>query len=241
MEFNLNGKTALITGASRGIGKDISIALSRYGAHVVLSARNREKLAEVKDLITGEGGEVTVIPADLSMEDDVVHLFSEIEKKFKKLDILVNNAGIGYYDELVGFPLEKLDAIYRVNVRGTYQCCQCAMKLMIPRKSGYIINISSMQGIKGYALQSAYAASKHAIVGITKSLGAEAQKHAIRVSVICPGAVDTELIRDARPDLDSSQLIHPEDIARVVLFLLSLSERSMVDMVAIRRRNASPF
>jgi len=136
MEFNLNGKTALITGASRGIGKDIGIALSRCGAHVVLSARDREKLAEVKNLITGEGGEVTVIPADLSMEDDVVHLFSEIEKKFKKLDILVNNAGIGYYDELVGFPLEKLDAIYRVNVRGTYQCCQCAMKQGVSQAVG---------------------------------------------------------------------------------------------------------
>lgn len=241
MELFLSGRTALVTGASRGIGKDIGISLSRCGAHVVLSARNRQKLEDVKNLITGEGGNATVVPADLSKEDEICRLFSEVERNLKKLDILVNNAGIGYYDELVRFPLKKLDDIYEVNVRGTYQCCQLAMKLMIPRKSGYIINISSMQGLKGYPEQSAYAASKHAIVGMSKSLAAEAQKNDIRVSVICPGAVDTDLIRDARPDLDSSLLIHPEDISRVVLFLLSLSERSMVDMVAIRRGTAKPF
>jgi 3-oxoacyl-[acyl-carrier protein] reductase len=98
-----------------------------------------------------------------------------------------------------------------------------------------------MQGIKGYPKQSAYAATKHGIMGMTKSLSAEAQKHNIRVSVILPGAVDTELITDARPELDRSLLIHPEDISKAVLFLLSLSGRAMVDMLVIRRSTASPF
>jgi NAD(P)-dependent dehydrogenase (short-subunit alcohol dehydrogenase family) len=128
-----------------------------------------------------------------------------------------------------------------VNVKGLFLCCQQAMRMMVPMRRGYIINISSVVGIKGYANQSAYAASKHAVMGITKSLAAEAQPNGIRVSVILPGAVDTDLIDALRPDLDKSALMKPEDVADAVVFLLSLSESAAVDEICIRRRLSAPF
>jgi NAD(P)-dependent dehydrogenase (short-subunit alcohol dehydrogenase family) len=217
------------------------LALAGSGARLVLSARDTRKLEQVEKEVRDRGGSAVVIPSDLAKEEDIASLFEGIKKQFGRLDIAVHNAGIGYFEDLVDFPMDKFDEIFRVNMRGTFLCCKYAMKLMIPARAGYIINISSMQGIKGYTKQSAYAASKHGIVGMTKSLSAEAQKHNIRVSVILPGAVDTELIADARPDLDRSLLIRSEDISKAVLFLLSLSDRAMVDMLVIRRSTASPF
>ena len=113
--------------------------------------------------------------------------------------------------------------------------------MMTLRKSGYIINISSVVGLKGYPNQAAYTASKHGVVGLTKSLAVEAQEHGVRVSAILPGGVDTDLVGRARPDLDRSVLMQPEDIAQAVLFLLSLSDRCAIDQIYIRRRTSNPF
>jgi 3-oxoacyl-[acyl-carrier protein] reductase len=241
MHVNLSEQIALVTGASRGIGRSISIALADAGAHTNLCARNIEKLNEVKEEIENRGGSATVIAADLSDEIQTTSIFNTIGAQFGKLDILVNNAAIGLWGKLVEFALEDFDRVMNVNVRSVYLCCQQAMKLMIPAKKGFIINISSVVGFKGYPNQSAYTASKHAIMGLTKSLAVEAQEHNVCVSVILPGGVDTDFIGDARPDLDRSILILPQDIANTVLYLLSLSDRAMVDQVYIRRRTGSPF
>jgi 3-oxoacyl-[acyl-carrier protein] reductase len=241
MQVDLKGQYALVTGSSRGIGRCISMALAQAGAHVILTARNRDRLHEVEKEILDSKGQATVIPADLSNEREVHALFERIGDEIKGLDILINNAAIGLYGNLVDFPMEDFDRIMRINVRGTYLCCQQAMKIMMPLKRGYIINLSSVVGFKGYPNQSAYTASKHAIMGLTKSLAVEAQKHNIHVSAILPGGVETELAFEARPDLDPSSLIKPEDIAACVVFLLSLSERAWVDQIYIRRRNGTPF
>jgi len=237
MKVNLNDRVALVTGASRGIGRSISTALASNGARVVLSSRSRESLEVVKREI----GRATVIPADLAKEKDIDSLFLSVNEKFGRLDILVNNAGIGYFGNLVDFPIEDFDRLMEVNLRGTYLCCQQAMRMMIPKKMGHIINLSSVVGFKGYKNQSAYTASKHGIMGLTKSLAAEAQEYGIRVSVICPGVVNTDFGKAARPELPESVLIPPEDVANTVLYLLSLSDRSMVDQVYIRRSASSPF
>jgi 3-oxoacyl-[acyl-carrier protein] reductase len=241
MQVDLKGHYALVTGSSRGIGRCINLALAQAGAHVILTARNRDLLHEVEKEILDLNGQATVIPADLSNEREVHALFSRIRDEIKGLDILINNAAIGLYGNLVDFPMEDFDRIMQINVRGTYLCCQQAMKIMMPLKRGYIINLSSVVGFKGYPNQSAYTASKHAIMGLTKSLAVEAQKYNIHVSAILPGGVETELALAARPDLDPSILIKPEDIASCVLFLLSLSERAWIDQIYIRRRNGTPF
>lgn len=238
---DLKGKIALVTGSSRGIGRSIALALADSGAHEVLAARSRKLLKKVKQEVTDPGGEATVIPTDISDESEILNLFGSIRERWGRLDILVNNAGIGIFGELVDFAIEDFDKTVQVNLRGLYLCCQEVVKLMIPAEDGYIINISSVQGIKAYPTQSAYAATKHGIMGLSKALAAEVQEHGIRVSVILPGGTDTGLIARARPDLDRSRLIYPEDIARTVLYLLSLSDRAMVDQIVVRRSAASPF
>jgi 3-oxoacyl-[acyl-carrier protein] reductase len=241
MFVNLKDEIALVTGSSQGIGKSIAIGLAEAGAHAILTARNQQKLTQVKREIESMGKSATVIPVDLSNEQEILRLFDQIRAKFGKLDILVNNAGIGLWGKLVDFSMKDFDKIMSVNVRGLYLCCQQAMKMMIPQHKGFIINMSSVVGFKGYPKQSAYTASKHAVMGITKSLAVEAQENNICVSAILPGGVNTDFIGDARPDLDRSILIPPEDIAKTVLYLLSLSDRTMVDQIYIRRRTGSPF
>jgi 3-oxoacyl-[acyl-carrier protein] reductase len=232
---------ALVTGASRGIGRAISSALAAAGYHVVAAARNRQQLDDLVDEIGSAGGAATAIPADLADEQQILALFDEIDRRFGRLDVLVNNAGIGVFGPLVAYATDDLDRLLAVNLRAPFLCCREALKRMIPRRSGYLINIASVVGFKGYVNQAAYTATKHGIMGLTKVLAAEAQPHGIRTSVILPGGVDTDLVGDARPDLDRSILLQPSDIAQTVLFLLSLSERAAIDQIYIRRRNSTPF
>jgi 3-oxoacyl-[acyl-carrier protein] reductase len=239
--MDLQNKIALITGASRGIGQNISYSLAEKGVHVIITARTESQLLEVKKNINSKGGKATAIPADLSKREDILNLFDEVNKRFGKLEILINNAGIGVFGKIVDFPIEDFDKIMNVNLRAVYLCCQQALKIMIPARTGHIINISSVVGVKGYPNQTAYTASKHAIMGLTKSLAAEIQEYGICVSVILPGGVDTEFVRQARPDLDRSILIPPTDISNTILYLLSLSDNAMVDEICIRRRTNKPF
>ncbi len=241
MNVDLKGCVAIVTGASRGIGRSISLALAEAGAHVVLAARHIDDLKKVEGEIAGRGGKATPVTADIGIEKDIESLFSRVKKDLGRLDILVNNAAFGIWGELVDFSMKDFDRMMNVNARGFYICCQQAMKIMIPAGRGYIINISSVVGFKGYPNQSAYTASKHAVMGITKSLAVEAQKYGICVSAIQPGAVDTDLALKARPDLDRTILLRPDDIAHTVLYLLSLSGRAWVDQIYIRRRTSTPF
>lgn len=241
MSPHLDGKIALVTGAGRGIGRSISLALADAGAQVVVCARTVRQIEEVEQEIIRAGGKAILIPADISDEKDVNLLFEKIDTAFNKLDIIVNNAGIGIFKEVVDLPIGDFDQVMSVNLRGTFLCCQRAMRAMIPNKNGYIINIASVAGFRGYPRQSAYCASKHGIMGFTKALSIEAQKHNIRVSAILPGSVDTELIAYARPDIEKVDLIRPEDIALTVIFMLSLSDHAAVDQIYIRRRNSDPF
>ena len=238
---DLIGKTAIVTGAGRGIGRAIALALADRGASIVLAARTTAQIRTVAKEIVNRGGQALAVSCDIADEAQVHNLFEQCSQHFGRLDILINNAAIGRYGQLHEFSTSDLDALLAVNVRGTYLCCRAAMQHMIPRRSGTIINISSMVGVKGYENQSAYTASKHAVVGMTKSLAVEAQQYNIRVSVIHPGGVDTQLVREARPDLAPEILMQPEDIAHAVLFLLSLSARCAVDEIAIRRRGSAPF
>lgn len=241
MQPDLHEKTALVTGAGRGIGKAIATKLAAAGATVVLAGRDSTRLQTVAREIGAQAGQAIVIPADVSLEADVLRLFDNIHQKLGQLDVLVNNAGMGIYGPVAEFSTDDFDQVLAVNLRGTFLCCREAMKLMIPARSGYIINVSSVVGFKGYVNQAAYTASKHGVMGLTKTLAVEAQPHQIRVSAILPGGVDTDMVASARPDLDRSILLQPQDIAQAVLFLLSLSENAAIDQIYIRRRTSAPF
>lgn len=237
----LEGQVALVTGASRGIGRGIALALADAGAQVALAARSPDRLRSVEQEIRDRGGKAVGLPVDLVEETQIETLFERLAETYGRLDILVNNAGIGLFGALSDFSEGDFDRLVAVNLKAVFLCCRQAMRLMIPRKAGYIINISSVVGFKGYPNQSIYTATKHGVMGITKSLAVEAQPYGIRVSAVLPGGTDTDMRALGRPDLKRSELLQPEDIAQTVLFLLSLSPRAAIDQIYVRRRNSAPF
>lgn len=239
---DLKDKIVLVTGASRGIGKAISIAVAQSGAEVILVARDEEKLKQVKEEINHFKGKAVVIKADFSKENEVIQLFKQIKEKYQRLDVLINNAGVASFGNTEDFPIEEFDKIMNVNIRSVFLACQKAIKLMKEKNNGYIINISSVVGFKGYNEQCAYGISKHGVMGLTKSLAVELQEQNIRVSAILPGGVYTDMVGDARPDLDISVLIDPKEIAHTILYLLSLWDtNAAVDQIYIRRNKSKPF
>ena len=195
----------------------------------MLAARSEKLLGDLQNEINSSGGFAKAYPTDLCKDGDIRDLFKNIYDDFGKLDILINNAGAVKSGNIVDFSIDDFDMLIDINLRAVYFCCQQALKMMILAGKGYIINISSVVGFKGYPQKTAYSAAKHGVMGLTKALAAEVAEHGIRVSVILPGGVDTDIIKEARPDLDSSVLMQPEDIADTVLHLLELPERAMVD------------
>jgi 3-oxoacyl-[acyl-carrier protein] reductase len=240
---NLKGKIALITGASRGMGKAISIAVARSEARVILVARNKEKLQQVREEISQFDGKSEIITADFSKEEDVNNLFNKVEDSYGRLDILVNNAAIASKGSIEDVSMEEYDYLMNVNLRNVFLACKRAVKLMKKNSSGYIINISSVSGIKAYEKQGVYGISKHGVMGLTKSLAVDLQSQNIRVSAIMPGSVDTDMMRNSgRTDLNLSKVMKPEDIANTVLYLLSLwNTNAAVDEIYIRRITKKPF
>ncbi|MDF7826739.1 SDR family NAD(P)-dependent oxidoreductase [Pontiellaceae bacterium B12227] len=229
-------KKALITGASRGIGEAIALKLAETGYNVVLTGRNLPMLGSVGDACRKRGAEAEVFAADLSDESEIIDLF----RKAGPIDLLINNAGFGIFDAIEDIKLADWQAIHKVNVEGAFLCLREALKSMKTSGGGRIINISSVVGVKGYPNQAAYGASKHALLGLTKTAIEEGREHGICVHAICPGGVATEMVKQSRPDLtDFSAMIQPKDVADAVAYLCSLPNNITVDCIHLRRA-ASP-
>ena len=237
----LAGRVAIVTGAGRGIGRSIALALARHGAAVALAARTRSELASVQAEIEGMGERAASFRTDVSAEGDVIALVRDTVALFGRLDIVVNNAGIGVFKPLLDTTVEEWDEIMAVNARGPFLVCREAIPYLRQQTGACIINIVSVVGVKGYANQAAYSASKHALLGMTKALAREVQADGIRVHAICPGGVDTGLASQARPDLDRSLLIQPDEIADIVLFLVTRQGNAVIDEVHVRRASATPW
>jgi 3-oxoacyl-[acyl-carrier protein] reductase len=241
MKGRLAGKVAIVTGASRGIGRAISIALAKEAATVVLAARSRRKLQETSNQVTETGGKAEVVVTELTEEESIKNLVRVTDEKFGRLDILVNNAGITHSAKLEETATEDWDRCMRVNTRAPFILCREALPLLRKAKAAHIINIASVVGVKGYPLQSAYTASKHALRGMTISLAEELKGSNIRVHLLCPGGVDTELVRKVRPDIKKNELIKPEEIAELVVYLVAHKGNAVIDELHIRRATSSPW
>jgi len=181
------------------------------------------------------------VPTDVADEARIKALVRRTVDHFGRLDAVINNAGLGVFGPLAEPSTEDWDRVMAVNARGPFILCREAIPHLRRRDRAWIVNIASVVGVKGYANQPAYTASKHALMGMTKVLAKEVQEHGIRVHALCPGGVNTDLIAQARPDLDRSILISPQEIADIVLFLLTRSGNAVIDHLDIRRASGTPF
>jgi 3-oxoacyl-[acyl-carrier protein] reductase len=241
MAGRLDGKVALVTGGSRGIGRATALALAQEGAAVVLAARSAATLAEAAELVRRTGGRAEPVVTELASEESIRNLVRTTESKFGRLDILINNAGVTHSARLDETRTEDLDRCWTINARAPFILCREALPLLKRAPAGYIINISSVVGVKGYPLQSAYTASKHALRGMSIALAEELRGTNVRVHVLCPGAVDTGMVGNVRPDIAQEDLIGPDEIAELVLYLVTHRGNAVVDELHIRRAKAAPW
>ena len=241
MAGRLDGKVAIVTGGSRGIGRAICLALAQEGAALVIAARSAAGLEEAAELVRQAGGTAEPVVTELSDEDSIRNLVRVTRERFGRLDILVNNAGITHSARLEETRTEDLDRCWTINARAPFILCREALPLLRQGKGGFIVNISSVVGVKGYAAQSAYTASKHALRGMTISLAEELRDTGIRVHVICPGGVDTDMVGNVRPDIRKEDLIRPNEVAELVLYLVTREGNAVMDELHIRRAVAAPW
>ena len=241
MAGRLDGKVAIVTGASRGIGRAISVALGAEGARVVLAGRDRKKLGETAEQVVEAGGTTECVVTELALEKSIQSLVATTVAEFGRLDILVNNAGITHSAALEATRTEDLDHCWAINARAPFILCREALPLLKQAERGAIVNISSVVGVKGYPLQSAYTASKHALRGMSLALAEELRGTNVRVHVICPGGVDTEMVSRVRPDINKDELIGPEEVAELVVYLVTHQGKGVVDELHIRRATSGPW
>jgi 3-oxoacyl-[acyl-carrier protein] reductase len=230
---SLAGQVAVITGAGRGIGAAIASKLAHLGATVVLCGRTRGPLQSTADAISQAGGQAEVLPCDVTDLRSLEAAAAHVGDTLRRVDILVNNAGVGGF----GGPLHQLapeswDQLLNTNLRGVYYSIRAFAPLMIRARAGHIINISSLAGKNALPNGAAYAASKWGLNGLSYSVAEELRTHNIRVSVVCPGSVDTELSPHAGKD--KSKMLQPDDVAHVVAMLVTQASQSFVSEILLR-------
>lgn len=240
--MKLKNLTAFITGAGGGIGRAIAVALAKEGAKLVLfGGNNKEKLNETLSAVTACGGECYVKAGNLTDDKFITENFVAAVEEFGAPDILINNAGATLNSPFERTNIETFDKIMNINARAPYLLTQTALPYLKKSKSASIINIASVVAHQGYVNQSAYSASKHALLGFTKSLAAEVYKDGIRVHAVSPGGVFTDMVKISRPDLTAEGMIMPEDIADIVTFILTHRTNAVVDEINVHRANKEPF
>lgn len=226
----LQGKTALVTGAGRGIGRAIALTLARYGADVVVNYNgSKEKAEETAKLIEDMGRKALTIKANVADKEECKAMFDQIKKEFGTLDILVNNAGITRDGLAVRMKEEDFDAVIDTNLKGAFLCMQQAGLIMMKKRYGRIINISSISGVRGNAGQINYCAAKAGLVGMTKSMAKELASRNVLVNAIAPGYIDSDMTEVLSDEVKEAVLGEiplkrtgkPEEIAELAAFLAS--------------------
>lgn len=235
---SLKGKNALVTGAGKGIGRAIALALAAEGANLGLVARTAGDLESLAAEIRKMGGNTAIATADISDRAAVEKAFAVIRQGLGPIDILVNNAGTGTFGKFLDLSPEAWENQVKVNLFGTYYAIRAVLPEMIERQTGDIVNISSSAGQRGAAATSAYSASKFGLMGLTESLMQEVRKHNIRVTAMAPSTVLTELaVKSNLINNNEDRVMHPEDFAELVVAQLKLNRRVFVKESSIWSTN----
>jgi 3-oxoacyl-[acyl-carrier protein] reductase len=232
--MELEGKVAIVTGASRGIGRATALALARAGARVVISARSRETLAEGEAEIREAGGEAIVHAGDLRDEAAVSGLVASTLRAFGRLDVLVNNAGLGHFREAAELSTEEWDEMFDLNVRSVFLLTRECLPALRKAGDSAIVNVVSLAGKHAFATGAGYAATKHALLGFTRCLLLEERDHGVRVVAICPGSVATDFFAGHPDPPDPSRILRPEDVASSILHALQAPTRATLSEIDIR-------
>ena len=207
--FKLEGRVALVTGGSKGLGESMAVALAQAGARVVINSRTQSDCDDVASQIrTSTGMESSGIAADITQESAVDELFGKVVDRFGRLDVVINSAGINIRHPIEEFPFEDYKKVIDVNMVGTWLCCRAAGRIMKPAGRGSVINVSSTLGAVGLEGRSAYSSSKSGVIGLTRSIAKEWAEHGVRCNALCPGPFLTEM---NKPLLDQ-----PERVGKLI-------------------------
>ena len=236
---NLKGKTALITGGGRGLGKAVALALAAEGVNVAITGRNENNLKSVAAEIESKGVKSSYSVFDVTDKKQVFTSLEKLQNDFGKFDILINNAGIAAFGGILEMDDEQWEDIVKTNLFGPYYVVKAVVPGMVEKKSGDVVNISSTAGLKGNALTSAYSASKFGLIGMSESMMFELRKQNIRVTTLTPSTISTDMaktdlkITDGNPE----KVLQPEDFAELVVDLLKLNKRAMLASAALWSTN----
>ncbi len=248
----LQGKTAVVTGGGRGIGAAIARALAGAGAELIISARSRAQIDAVAAELNGAGGRAEPVVCDVTDETSVAELARVARERMGRIDILVNNAGVAHSAPLHRIELDDWNRLFAVNATGSFLCTRAFVPGMVERGWGRVVNIASVAALSGAKYIAAYAAAKHAVLGLTRSVAAEVAANGVTVNAVCPGFVDTDMTRESverivaktgmskdqalRAILDQSpqgRLIAPEEVAHAVLALCDDKAKSITGQAIV--------
>ena len=232
--MKLENRVAIITGGGRGIGRATALAFAAAGADIVLAARTIGEISAVAEEVRALGRRALAIPTDVQHKAAVDAMVAKTLDTFGKVDILVNNAGVAIHNPIPKIREEDWDVTMAVNLKGVFLCTQAVFGLMCEQQSGHIVNVSSVSGKHGHVNGGAYCASKFAVVGFTETTNNEGRPHGVKASVVCPGPVDTKMRRDNHPDDVIEHLTLPEDVAALILFLVTQPPRAHTLETVIR-------
>jgi len=233
---SLEGKVALITGASSGTGRAFALALAAAGVNVVLVARREEKLREVVEEISKAGGESAYHVADVRVAPSLFDLVDVLLARYKGLDILINNAGLGYRAPLLELKRTEILEMLETDLHAPILLCQAALTALLKSAPSDIVNICSMAGLEGYAQGNVYCAAKAGLVGFTRALAQELKPAGVRVTAICSGSTDTEFFDRFRPTLEAERRLSTEDSVRALLYVLTSPPNVLHGEIVLRPR-----
>lgn len=241
--MNIKDKVAIVTGASKGIGKAIAIDLAKAGAQLAISARSADKIEELADDLKRDGVNVFPFVGDMSSEKEIKTFIKQTAGHFGQIDILVNNAGIGNIYHIADMPTEKWDQMFNLNVRGLFIATREALPYLRKAKESAVVNVASLAGKNSFAGGGGYAATKHAVMAFSRCLMLEERKNGLRVLAICPGSVETHFADHweeekqlwSKPSYEKA--LRPADVSSAVLHMLQLPQQAMISEIDIRPSN----